>query len=141
MKKYLAIILLLMIVVPTVASAQVNASNPCGTAPGQPPMSIGQCVSRLYIWSLAAAAILALLYMVYGGYIVMTAAGNASQATKGKEYLQSSVIGLALLLGAYLILNTINPDLVSFQITGFNQPPPGPAPTPAIPPATTPPQN
>jgi len=77
---------------------------------------IGECVSQVYIWSLGAAGILALLMIVIGGYVTMTAAGNAERATRGKSYITSSLIGLALLIGAYLLLNTINPDLTNFNL-------------------------
>ncbi len=76
---------------------------------------IGLAVSRLYIWSLGAAAILALLMVIIGGYYWMTAAGNASRVTKGKEIIFAALLGLALLFAAYIILNTINPDLVDFS--------------------------
>jgi hypothetical protein len=55
--------------------------------------------------------------MVIGGYSYMTASGNAEQSGKGVEMIWSSMIGLALLFGAYLLLNTINPDLVNFKLT------------------------
>lgn len=117
MKKFIACLIMLAIVSPFVAFAQ---TNPCavgtdGTA------SLGKCVSGIYMWSMGAAALLALLMLVYGGYQVMTAGGNGQQATNGKSYITSSLVGIALLLSAYLILNTINPDLVDFQITGFDQ--------------------
>ena len=53
--------------------------------------------------------------MVLGGYTVMTAGGNAQQSTKGKDMIMSSAVGLGLLFAAYIILNTINPDLVNFK--------------------------
>jgi hypothetical protein len=77
------------------------------------PVSI--YVNQIYIWSLAVAALLALFMIVVGGYITLTARGNAAQASKGKTYITSSLIGLILLFGAYILLNTINPDLVNFR--------------------------
>jgi hypothetical protein len=69
---------------------------------------------------LGLAAILALLMIVVGGYITMTSAGNAARASMGKGYITSSIIGLVLLFGAYLLLNTINPDLVNFDSNCLN---------------------
>jgi hypothetical protein len=88
--------------------------------PPPPPAKIniaglGIYVNQIYIWSLAAAAILALLMIVVGGYITLTAAGNAERATRGKSYIFSSLIGLILLFGSYILLRTINPDLVDFS--------------------------
>jgi len=122
MKKYAALCLIVSIAVPAMAFAQTQPQSPSATNPCNAATSIGQCVSRIYIWALAAAALLALLYMIFGGYLVMTAAGNAQQRSKGIDYINSSLIGVALLLSAYLILNTINPDLVDFTIPAFDNP-------------------
>ena len=102
--------------------AQAAASaNPCTikydthnnitTSPSDLPL----CISQVYIWSLGVGALLAFLMMVIGGYNYMTASGNAEQSGKGVEMIWGSIIGLALLFGAYLLLSTINPDLVNFS--------------------------
>ncbi len=88
------------------------------------PETIGQAISQIYMWALGAAAVLAVLMIILGGYYVMTSSGNAAQATKGKEYIYSSLIGLALLLASYLILSTINPDLTNFNVNIDNLNPP-----------------
>ena len=77
--------------------------------------------------------LLALLMMVIGGYTYMTAAGNAEKTSKGTEMIWSSVIGLALLFGAYLLLNTINPDLVNFNLKSLDTLPSSTTTTPPKP--------
>jgi hypothetical protein len=79
-----------------------------------------KALSKIYVWSLGIAALLAMLMVVVGGYLVMTARGNAQQAAKGKEYITSALIGMVILLAAYLILNTINNDLVDFEVPSLN---------------------
>lgn len=97
------------------------ADNACSAALDN--SSLPRCVNQIYIWSLGIAALLALFMIVIGGYITMTSAGNAQRAGKGKEYITSSVVGLILLFGAYLLLNTINPDLVNFNLDALDKPP------------------
>ena len=82
-----------------------------------------RCINQIYVWSLGVAALLALLMMIIGGYYYMTASGNAEQSGKGIDMIWGAVIGLALLFGAYLLLSTINPDLVNlkFDTSGLNQ--------------------
>jgi hypothetical protein len=68
-----------------------------------------------------------MLMLILGGYYYMTAAGNAEQSGKGVEIIWSAIIGMALLFGAFLLLNTINPDLVTFPVDSLNcldKPPP-----------------
>jgi hypothetical protein len=83
------------------------------------PQAIGKLVSQIYLWSLGVGGVLALLMIVLGGYRVLTAAGNAAQATSGKEYIYSSLIGLGILFASYLILSTINPDLTRFDLSSL----------------------
>lgn len=131
--KYLVFFMILLIVVPQIASA-----NPCQSGPGA---SLSHCITQIYTWSLGGSGILGVLMIVLGGYKVMTAGGNAEQASSGKSYILSAIVGICLLFGAYLILNTINPDLVKFKdITNnsFNAPPPAnqnppPPPVPRTP--------
>ncbi len=102
----------------------VNAPSSSTTPPvtHYPPQGQGDLtafptlISKIYIWSLGVAGLLALLMSVIGAYSYMTAAGNAERASKGTEMIWASIIGLALLFGAYLLLNTINPELVNFRI-------------------------
>jgi hypothetical protein len=110
MKKLFVILFLIIIPVVSFAQTATPAANGCSQDAG-----LGKCVNQIYIWSMSAAAILALLMIVVGGYITLTAAGNAERATRGKSFITSSLIGLVLLFGAYLLLRTINPDLVDFS--------------------------
>lgn len=110
MRKLLPILLLLVMLTPFVVAAQ---TNPCT---GGTQGNIGQCISRVYIWSLGASGLLAVTMAVFGGYLVMSARGNGQQAARGKSFIISSLIGMLLLAGAYLLLNTINPDLTDFNL-------------------------
>ena len=106
--RYLVIGIILSIIIPQIAFA----ANPC--LPGADG-NIGHCITQVYKWALALSAILAMLMMVLGGYLVMTAGGSAEQAEKGKGWVLSAIVGMGLLFGTYLILQTINPDLVNFR--------------------------
>ena len=107
-----------------------QAVNPCtkeAIKPNDAGSALPQCINQIYIWSLGIGALLALLMTIIGGYTYMTAAGNAEQASTGVSYIWGAVIGLALLFTAYLLLNTINPDLVNFNFEsykGLNPTPP-----------------
>ena len=107
------------------AGAPPSSINPGPTTP-PPPLNTQDLaikISQIYAWALGAAALLALLMIILGGYLVMTAQGNAQQATKGKEFIYSAIIGLVLLFSSYLLLRTINPDLVNFPSTIQTQAP------------------
>lgn len=72
-------------------------------------------VKAFYVFALIFSGILAFGAIVYGGFRYATSAGNASKQSEGRAWIWSSLIGLLLLGGAYLILLTINPNLVNLQ--------------------------
>lgn len=128
--KVLAFFMVLVLMSPVVVAAQ---TNPCtGGATG----NISQCVSQVYIWSLGVSATLAVIMTIFGGYLVMSARGNGQQAAKGKSYIYSSLIGMVLLMGAYLLLNTINTDLTDFTVD-YGSLSPSPTAVPTSPSPTT----
>lgn len=68
------------------------------------------------IWTIAAnifvdigiiATYLAIGYIIYGGYLYMTSSGDVSKAMTGKKTLTRAFIGLAIVMLANIILNTI----------------------------------
>jgi len=61
---------------------------------------------------LGIAGVLAMVMIVMGGIEYMTS-DLISSKEAGKEQITHAVLGLLLALGAYLILNTINPQLLS----------------------------
>ncbi|OGE88024.1 MAG: hypothetical protein A3J07_01925 [Candidatus Doudnabacteria bacterium RIFCSPLOWO2_02_FULL_49_13] len=112
-------ILLLTVLILVMMPLLVQGANPC-TAEGLQANSndfntLPKCINQIYVWSLGLSSLLAVLMVVLGGYYVMTSAGNAEQATKGKEYIWGAVIGLVLLFTAYLLLRVINPDLINLR--------------------------
>jgi hypothetical protein len=115
MRKKIGLTIIVSALFPIIAFAANACSN--ATTSG----TLGPCISQVYIWSMGAAGILALLMIVVGGYITLTAAGNAERSSRGKSYIFSSLLGLALLFGAFLLLNTINPDLTNFNLDSINQ--------------------
>jgi hypothetical protein len=72
-------------------------------------------VNAFYRFALIFSGILAFGAIVYGGIKYAVSAGNASSQSEGRAWIWSALIGLLLLAGAYLILRTINPNLVNLR--------------------------
>lgn len=49
----------------------------------------------------------AVLMMVIGGFMVLISAGNENLYNKGINYVKYSLVGLAVALGAYIIVTTV----------------------------------
>ena len=72
-------------------------------------------IAGFYKFALLFAGIIAFGSIVYGGFKYATSAGNASKQEEGRSWIWSALIGLLLLAAAYLILKTVNPNLVKLQ--------------------------
>jgi len=73
-----------------------------------------QYVSAIYKFLIVIAAVASAVMIVYGGFLYIVAATGA-KVRKGREIIVDACIGLALVLGAYVILNTINPDTLKLN--------------------------
>lgn len=81
-------------------------SNPQNGIPG--------LVSSIYIWALGLAGGAAFVVLIWGA-ILYTVSGAVDKKSEAKEWIKGAIYGLILLLGAYLILYTINPNLVNLK--------------------------
>lgn len=73
---------------------------------------------------LSLAAILAFAMIVFGGFKWIAAAGNPPDISDAKDMIIKAVLGLILAFASWLILNTINPALVTGNLLGGGGPPP-----------------
>jgi hypothetical protein len=53
-----------------------------------------------------AAALIVLVMLIWGAFLMMTSAGSQSKYDEGKKKITSAVIGLAITLAAWAIVNT-----------------------------------
>lgn len=64
---------------------------------------------------LAVVTILAVLVLIFAGFKWMTGAISPPQVEDAKKWIWAAIIGLSLALLSFLILKTINPDLISLK--------------------------
>ncbi|MDQ1283822.1 MAG: hypothetical protein QG620_170 [Patescibacteria group bacterium] len=88
------------------------------TAGGDFPAYI-LAIYRFGLWTVGIAA---LLMISVGGYMYITSAGNNAQTGKAKGIITDAIIGVLLALTSYLLLYTINPDLVQIKILSTTAP-------------------
>ena len=75
-------------------------------------VGIGQCIADIYTVSLTLVGIVAFVQIVVGGFLLLTAAGNTAKTGEAMNRIKNAVFGIVLLFSSYIILKTINPDLV-----------------------------
>ncbi|MCL5436000.1 MAG: pilin [Patescibacteria group bacterium] len=100
---------------PLVAFAAEESQGPCQGIDSAKSEALGECIVAIYKWALGFSVILALLMIIFAGYLYMTSGGNAQRVTLAKEFFAGAIIGLIVLFCAIIILRTINPELVNFN--------------------------
>lgn len=85
------------------------------TLPCQGNEAIGECISQIYTVSLTLVGIVAFVQIIWGGFLLLTAAGNTTKTGEAMNRIKNAVFGIVLLFSSYAILKTINPDLVKFN--------------------------
>jgi hypothetical protein len=83
------------------------------------PKDLGDYVAAAYQWMISAATLIAIVFTMVGGLQWAFGATSAEQIGKAKKRIMNGVIGLILLLSAYLILATVNPNLLSLKVPSF----------------------
>lgn len=65
-------------------------------------------------FALGLVGLLALVMFIYGGFVILTAHGNADQFKKGTHALLYAVIGMVVVLTSYSVLNYIFTNIYGF---------------------------
>lgn len=131
------LIIISAIVLPILVFAQDNTNvkyNLIQPLPGvQSVPDFPTFISFFIPFLLGLAGLLSLIQIVRGGIMRAVSGGNPSAVGDANDMIWQAILGLLLALSAYLILNTINPDLVNLKFEPLNiqiAPPLGTTPNP-----------
>src|ERR1700722_767537 len=72
------------------------------------PSSVNTLLIDVINILLSVAALIAVLFIVIGGFMYITSAGNSEQAEKGRTTLVNAIIGLIIIILAYVIVSVVN---------------------------------
>ena len=93
---------------------EVGIPNQQGAQAGS-EVGLADYIRYIYLSALGAVGVAALGALIIGGFIYMFS-DLVTTKEEAKKYIWGAIWGLLLGLAAYLILYTINPDLVSLNI-------------------------
>lgn len=79
-------------------------------------LTLSSYLGWLFPFILTIVAILAVIMIVIGG-LELIGGGSEGLKTNGKKKIEGAIYGLLLAVSAYLILNTINPNLVGTSLS------------------------
>ena len=69
--------------------------------------ALSSYISGIYTWSIGIAAGLAVIMLIYAGYLYVTSAGNPEQINLAKEVIIGAIAGFVFLILAALILRAV----------------------------------
>lgn len=83
-----------------------------------------ETAARVINVSLTILGIIFLAYVVYAGYLWMTAGGEEEKVSEAKNHLRNGLIGLVIILAALGIMLLVTTYLIRATKFEFYQPPP-----------------
>lgn len=99
----------------TVKSNEYKLLQPLPGLSQKGGVTLSNYLSWLFPFALTVAAFLAVMMIVIGGVVYMSG-GSEGAKTKGREMINQAILGLLLAISSYLILYTLNPDLVNMEL-------------------------
>jgi len=98
--------------------------SPLGT-PLEIDSGIAELVKYLYEWGIVIGIIIFFGILIYAGFEYLTSAGKPERLSSARKRIFSGFAGVLLLLGSFLLLNTINPELTEIKRVEFALEDPG----------------
>jgi len=74
-------------------------------------------VAKFYAIGLGLIGGVSLLFIIYGGYIILVSQGNPEKLNNGKSYILYAIIGLLLAIFGFVFIQVIAIDIL--HIPGF----------------------
>jgi hypothetical protein len=100
-----------------IAECKQGCGISVGTQVGDKIVStlLGEYIRDIYKYAVGIVGILAAVVLMFGGVVWLTAGGNQTRIGEAKAWIGASLTGLIIVLTSYMILYTVNPDLVRFR--------------------------
>lgn len=76
---------------------------------------IGQYITAMYKYAIIIITLLSVIMIIFAGVQWTMSGGSPDKINSSKQIIARSLTGLAIALGSYTLLFTINPDLVAFK--------------------------
>ncbi|MEK7573356.1 MAG: hypothetical protein AAB531_02920 [Patescibacteria group bacterium] len=90
-----------------------STSTDIGCIPNDPI----QFASKFYAIGLGLIGGVAVLFIIYGGYIILTSQGDPAQLEKGKSYIYYAIAGVLLAIFGFVFVQVIAVNVL--RIPGF----------------------
>lgn len=113
---------LVLIIAPFVVGAQFAAPDATGTGlDGGPDSfaaqgSLTDFIFRVIQIALGLAGLIAVLFLIIGGFRYITAGGNSDGAENGKKTILNAVIGIIVIILSFVVVRVVSNTLTNTTI-------------------------
>jgi hypothetical protein len=85
------------------------------TKPETIKAGLSEYVIYFFNFAILSTGLILFVALIYGGILYLTSVGQVAKLKAAKEQIVSAFLGIIILLSSYIILTTINPQLVMFH--------------------------
>ncbi len=91
--------------------------DPCASGTGGLPCdtSISSFIIKIINIALTVAGLIAVLFLIVGGFRYITSAGNEETAEQAKKIITNSIIGIVVIILSFVIVRVISNALINQQ--------------------------
>lgn len=82
---------------------------------------IAEYINLGYRYLVSVILVVAIIMVVWGGFRYLLGSANIGNVQRGKEIIRDAVVGMLLVIGAFVILNTVNPQTVALRDLDLSQ--------------------
>jgi len=114
--KYIFPILLMLTLSFPIVSLAITLNLDYPTVQGFNPkddQGLNQIIAWFYYFIVMVSGLATFVMLVWGGVQWMSSAGNPTAIGDAKDRIQKALLGLLIILSSYLIIQVINPELVT----------------------------
>jgi len=109
--KVIEVILAVVLVTAPMAASALQIGNGCQSFAGlncnAANGTLTGLITTVINWMLALAGLIAVLFLIIGGFWYITSAGNEETAEKGKNTAINAIIGIVIIVLSYVIVNVV----------------------------------
>ncbi len=98
----------------TITLSEAKCTGPDNSGECEIPW-IAEYIQGMYKYGLGIGGILAAIILMAGGVLWLVSAGDVSKITQAKDLIIGSITGLMILMGSYILLSQINPELINLR--------------------------
>ncbi len=114
----IAIVLTFVFALAPVALAQsgFTVPNQCGQAGLPCDTNLTQFIMKIINIALGVAGLIAVLFLIIGGFRYITSAGNEETAEQAKKIIVNAIIGIVVIILSFVIVRVIANALLNNQV-------------------------